>query len=236
MATSWSEVKSNSISFSRDWEDAKSESSESQTFWNEFFCVFGIRRRTVASFEEPVHSIKGTYNHIDLFWKGRLLVEQKSRGKDLGKAESQAFDYIQDLVREGREGEVPRFVLVSDFDRIAIHDLEPEGKEDGIHTLEFQLKDLPQHIRQFAFIRGEKPVRNNPEDPANEKAYDIMVQLHDALNEGGFSGHDLEQFLVRILFCLFMRQHQNRRLRHRASTSLLFSSFGYTREATTGKP
>jgi hypothetical protein len=30
-----------------------------------------------------------------------------------------------------------------------------------------------------------------------------MGELHDALEAGGYTGHDLERFLVRILFCLF---------------------------------
>ena len=30
-----------------------------------------------------------------------------------------------------------------------------------------------------------------------------MDDLHDALEAGGYEGHDLERFLVRILFCLF---------------------------------
>ena len=55
-----------------------------------------------------------------------LLVEHKSRGKDLGKAESQAFRYIHDLVREGRQDDIPRYVIVSDFARVALHDLEPD--------------------------------------------------------------------------------------------------------------
>ena len=104
----------------------QSESAEKQTFWNEFFQVFGMRRRAVASFEEPVKQISGTYGRIDLFWKGMLLVEHKSRGQDLGKAESQAFGYIQDLLNEGRADDVPRYVIVSDFARFALYDLEPE--------------------------------------------------------------------------------------------------------------
>jgi hypothetical protein len=91
MPLSWNEIRQNAIKFSKDWPDAKSERGESQTFWNEFFEVFGMRRRAVASFEEPVRQISGKYGWIDLFWKGMLLVEHKSRGKDLGKAESKAF-------------------------------------------------------------------------------------------------------------------------------------------------
>jgi hypothetical protein len=39
-----------------------------------------------------VRQISGKHGRIDLFWRGMLLVEHKSRGQDLGKAESQAFE------------------------------------------------------------------------------------------------------------------------------------------------
>ena len=39
--------------------------------------------------------------------------------------------------------------------------------------------------------------------PINLKAVAIMDDLHDALEAGGYSGHELERFLVRVLFCLF---------------------------------
>ena len=97
MPISWNEIRQNAIHFSREWAGARSENAEKQTFWNEFFGVFGLRRRVVASFEEPVKKISGQYSYIDLFWPGILLVEHKSFGKDLGKAESQAFQYIRDL-------------------------------------------------------------------------------------------------------------------------------------------
>ena len=53
-AISWNEVRDLAIKFSRAWAGAASERADKQTFWNEFFEVFGVRRRTVASFEEPV--------------------------------------------------------------------------------------------------------------------------------------------------------------------------------------
>ena len=118
MPLSWNEIRHRAITFSKDWTGVKREQAEKQTFWNEFFDVFGIRRRTVASFEEPVKNLAGDYGYIDLFWPGTVLVEHRSLGKDLGKAESQAFRYIQDLARDGREKEIPRYVIVSDFARI----------------------------------------------------------------------------------------------------------------------
>src|ERR1035441_6063056 len=128
MPISWNEIRHNAINFSREWAGVKSESAEKQTFWNEFFQVFGIKRRVVASFEEPVKKISGDYGYIDLFWPGVLLVEHKSFGGSLDKAESQAFRYIQDLARQGRQDEIPRYVIVSDFAQIALHDLEPDDQ------------------------------------------------------------------------------------------------------------
>jgi hypothetical protein len=210
MPVSWNEIRHRAIAFSKEWTSAKSEIAEKQTFWNEFFEVFGIRRRVVASFEEPVKKISGEYGYIDLFWPGILLVEHKSFGKDLGKAESQAFRYIQDLAREGRTDEIPRYVIVSDFARIALHDLEPEEQNDlplfaghRVASLEFPLADFHTQIHQFAFIAGYKQHKFEEQDPINIRAVEIMGRLHDALEAGGYSGHQLERFLVRILFCLF---------------------------------
>ena len=102
MPLSWTEIKARATAFSREWSAETRETAEAKSFWDAFFNVFGLSRRAVAVFEEPVRSLQGSYNRIDLFWKGRLLAEHKSAGKDLGKAKSQAFDYVQDLIREGR--------------------------------------------------------------------------------------------------------------------------------------
>jgi len=48
---SWNEIRSRALAFSREEKDTRSESGGSQSFWNGFFGVFGIKRRTVASFE-----------------------------------------------------------------------------------------------------------------------------------------------------------------------------------------
>ncbi|HEY4760997.1 MAG TPA: DNA methyltransferase [Thermoguttaceae bacterium] len=207
MPISWNEIRQNAIGFAREWAGARSESAEKQTFWNEFFEVFGLRRRTVAAFEEPVKNLSGDYDHIDLFWRGMLLVEHKSLGKDLGKAESQAFRYIQNLISAGRKDEVPRYIIVSDFARIALHDLEPDENVDespsGPAMIEFPLAELHHHIHDFAFIPGYQQHRFKDQDPINLQAVGIMSDLHDALEDGGYKGHELERLLVRVLFCLF---------------------------------
>ena len=207
---SWSEVRDRAIRFSRNWSDATSERADKQTFYNEFFDVFGIRRASVAAFEANVRNLQGNINAIDLLWRGKFIVEHKSRGEDLSQAETQAFGYIEDLTREGRTDEIPRFVLVSDFANFVLYDLEPEEQLNlplfagrPISRSEFVLVDFPRHIRSFAFMLGQTRVRFEAEDEANEKAYKRMCELHDALKAGGLGGHDLERMLVRILFCLF---------------------------------
>ncbi|MCC6491518.1 MAG: N-6 DNA methylase [Pirellulales bacterium] len=197
MPLSWNEIRSRALAFSKEWADETREHAEAKTFWDQFFNVFGISRRLVASFEEPVRNLSGSFGFIDLFWKGMLLAEHKSRGKDLGKAHAQAMDYLQSLAREGRSDESPRYVIVSDFARIALHDLE-EGT-----SREFPLADFHKHVNRFAFIPGYKQHSLQAEDPINLKAVQIMGDLHDALEEGGYAGHELERLLVRILFCLF---------------------------------
>ena len=83
MRLSWNEIRTRAATFAREWADAAYEKGETQSFYNEFFEIFGVRRRTVARYEERVRRLDNTSGFIDLFWPGVLLVEQKSAGRDL---------------------------------------------------------------------------------------------------------------------------------------------------------
>jgi hypothetical protein len=208
---SWNEIRNRATLFARAYASASSEQAEKQSFYNAFFEIFGIPRRSVASFENRVQQLKGTYGFIDLLWKGTLLVEHKSAGASLEAAETQAFDYIDGLIAHKRGEEVPRYVLLSDFQRFALYDLEPEDQlnlplfRDRVryHRTEFTLAQLPDHVRDFAFIPGYQLPSLKPQDELNLRAVAIMTGVHDTLKRGGYTGHDLERLLVRILFCLF---------------------------------
>lgn len=197
MPISWNEIRHNAVEFSRDYARDTQEDAEAQTFWNDFFKVFGVKRRLVASFEARVKNLDGEWSYIDCFWRGTLLVEHKSRGKSLEKAESQAMEYIQALKDEGRDKEIPQYIIVSDFARIAIHDLETGD------SFSFPLSELHKRVELFGFIAGYKQHKFDAEDPINIEAVERLGELHDALKEGGYEGHDLERFLVRVMFCLF---------------------------------
>jgi len=193
MPLSWNEIKQKAIAFSKEWENETSEKSESQSFWNDFFNVFGISRRRVGSFELPIKKADNKQGFIDLLWKGTILVEHKSRGKDLDKATQQAKDYFPNL----KEHELPKYILVSDFQKFRLYDLDTD------ETTEFELKDFVSHVHLFGFMAGYEKRVYKDEDPVNIKAAELMGELHDRLKESGYTGHDLEIYLVRLLFCLF---------------------------------
>ena len=193
MALSWNEIKTRAISFSKEWETEKREHAESQSFWNDFFDIFGISRKRVASFEEPVKKLGDKRGRIDLFWKGTLLVEHKSKGKDLDKAYTQALDYFPGL----KEAELPKYILISDFDIFKLYDLEEDK------TYEFTLNELYKNVNLFGFIAGYTKHKVVAEDPINIEAALLMGKLHDELKQTGYDGHALEHFLVRLLFLLF---------------------------------
>ena len=194
MALSWNEIRKRAIAFSHEWQDATRERAETQSFYNDFFNVFGISRRRVATFEEPVKKLGDKQGFIDLFWKGTLLVEQKSAGRDLAPAKTQALDYFPNL----KENELPRYVLVSDFQTFELSDLDTSEP-----PVTFTLADLYKNIEHFAFIAGYKRRTYKDQDPVNIKASEIMGGIHDALKANGYVGAELELFLVRLLFCLF---------------------------------
>lgn len=190
---SWNEIRKRAVSFSKEWEGETSESAEAKSFWDGFFNVFGISRRRVAAFEQSVKKAGGEQGYVDLLWKGLLLVEHKSKGKNLEKAYAQARDYFPGL----KESELPRYIIVSDFDNFVFYDLEENGER------RFKLSQLPQNIELFGFIAGYQQQEIKEQDPVNIYAAEQMGVLHDKLKSVGYSDHDLEILLVRILFCLF---------------------------------
>lgn len=193
MRLSWNEIRARAAGFAQEWQDARLERSQTHLFYRDFFAVFGVSAWRVASFEEPVKRLGDRRGFIDLFWNGMLLVEQKSAGRDLRMAKAQALDYFPGL----EEKELPRYLLLSDFQTFELHDLE-EGDE-----IAFALAELPQHVEHFGFILGVQRREFRDQDPVNIEASELMGRLYDALAASGHEGPDLEQILVRIVFCLF---------------------------------
>ena len=193
MRLSWNEIRVRAGEFAGKWKDAAYEKGETQSFYNDFFRIFGIERRSVARYEEHVAKLDNRSGYIDLFWPSVLLVEQKSSGRDLARAYDQAGEYFDALPENQRPGHI----LVSDFQSFELHDLAER------ETTAFALSDLHAHVEKFGFILGVQRRTFRDQDPASIKAAELVGRLHDALAAAGYQRHDLERFLVRIVFCLF---------------------------------
>lgn len=191
---SWNEIQKRALEFSSEWDGETYEKGESQSFWSEFLSVFGIeRRRHGAYFEYAVKKIDNRQGFIDMFWPGMLLAEQKSAGRDLGAANTQAFDYLHNLGDE----ELPQYIIVSDFASFELVNLETRERTT------FTLRDFPKKVKLFGFLIGRYSTNLQEEDPVNRKAAELMAALHNQLYDSNFKGHELELLLVRLVFCLF---------------------------------
>ncbi len=192
MRLGWDEIARRAKAFSEEWKGESRERGETHTFYEDFFQIFGIRRRRFAIYEKRVDLLRQKHGFIDLFWPSVLLVEQKSGKLDLDRAQGQALNYLDGI----HATEQPRFVLTCDFQTWRLLDLDT-GKQTT-----FKLADLHKHIQAFDFMLGRR-VSFERQETVTIKAAELMGRIHDALEEGGYTGHDLERYLVRLLFCLF---------------------------------
>jgi hypothetical protein len=207
---SWNEIKTRAFAFVNEWKDKAQtarEEADAQTFENGFFNIFGVSRSKVAIFEKKVKMKDGiddaglfgdastaASGYIDLLWKGHILIEMKTPGKDRDKAYQQAKGYAHALP----PADLPKGILICDFVTFDYYDLE-----NGALLHHFSLEELPDHSELFGYLAGYTPIEFKKLDPVNIEAAEKMGKLHDRLKEVGYSGHQLEIYLVRLLFCLF---------------------------------
>ncbi|HTL42442.1 MAG TPA: DNA methyltransferase [Pseudolysinimonas sp.] len=190
----WNEIVARAGKFANDWAGESYEKGEAQTFWTEFLTVFGIdRRRAGGYFEYAVKLAGSRYGFIDMFLPGKLVVEQKSAGRDLSAARGQALGYFYGIP----DHDLPYAVVVCDFQTFEVYDTETR------EIVTFTLAELPKHVRRFDFLIDEKTLRIEEQSPVNREAAERMAKLHNQLYASGYVGHKLELFLVRLVFCHF---------------------------------
>ncbi|GAB6393191.1 MAG: methylase [Treponematales bacterium] len=208
MPLSWNEIRQRAANFVEDWKGAAPqarEEADAQTFQTDFLSIFGVSRKQVAIFEHRV-PIGGEVDlfgghtgdrkgYVDMFWKRHILTEMKTPGKDLKKAYTQAKEYVENLPPD----DLPVGILISDFVTFEYYDLESGGGEPRIFTLQ----ELPNNVELFGYLAGYWKVTYRPTSAVDIAAAEHMGALHDAMKESGYEGHDLEMYLVRLLFCLF---------------------------------
>jgi hypothetical protein len=195
MPFTWDEIQANAVAFSKRWQSAAKEKQLAQEFVRELLSVFGAE--SVGSdrgFEFPVKINGVRQDYIDFLWKGMLAVEMKSKGKNLNDAGKQLYGYRSHFP----ETEIPDLWLVCDFENMRL------TRRSTSEVWNFKTKDLRKHIKKFANVAGYMTERVHEDQvEVNVKAAEKMAKLHDALKGHGYEGHDLEVYLVRLLFCMF---------------------------------
>jgi hypothetical protein len=88
MPLSWNEIKDRALIFSKEWAEASNEDQDAKSFLDAFFNVFGIPRGKIGTFEYRVKKLSEADGYIDLLWKQTILIEMKSRGKNLDFSKS----------------------------------------------------------------------------------------------------------------------------------------------------
>ena len=199
-------IRERCVKFAHEWSDCVGdEKQEGHEFMRELMQCFGITKRKAISYERRSNRAStGRQGYIDALIPGKALIEMKSAGKDLDKAEEQALDYIHDLANV----ETPRLLIISDFRRIRIVDLDSELATDGsgdAGRTEFRLAQLPDHVDDLKFLAGYGMVQvgSREQEEASIRAARVMADLYEALDGSGYSDHEASIFLIRTLFCLY---------------------------------
>lgn len=133
------------------------ESRESQTFINEFFGIFDIDRfASNIQFEYNIYRNERK-RRIDVFWRGVILIENKTPGENLDRAFEQVRTYLHMLGRDFPNS--PRYVLINDFHRFRIHSVQRENQGITISESEcasFLIEDLPNQVYRFYYFLGHE--------------------------------------------------------------------------------
>jgi len=194
MALTRNEIRNRLAAFAKEQQSSSNERSQAQTFWLRFYECFGIRAESATIYEQSVKKLGGAQGFIDSFIPGKLIVEHKSKGKDLDAAFDQASEYFLSLKEEDR----PCYIITSDFARIRLYDLQSGG---GYHQC--KLAELPKKADWFMFLVEDELTDFTEESEADRSAAYTISKLHEALLRANFKGRDLEILLTRLLFCLF---------------------------------
>jgi hypothetical protein len=184
--------------FADKWKNFTDEKQHCRGFWSEFFrTLCGVEDEEAAGIEyekKVKSSLSGNQGYIDVYWKNVVLIEHKSTGENLDKAEIQARGYMKSLP----PGYRPRMIIISDFANFVIIDQKLN------RTKRFSLAELPKNIHRFEFItEGSKSQAIDEEITVDQVAAKLMANLYLTIEEHGFEGHETSVFLNRILFLMF---------------------------------
>lgn len=199
-ALSLNEIRHRANGFVIDWKGSPGdERQEAQSFVRDLLKVYGLTETRAASYEKRAkRSSTAGAGYIDALVPGQLLIEMKSAGRDLGQAERQALDYIDDLA----DAEQPKYVLTCDFKNFRLLDI---SAPDDTDTTVWELEEFALYVESLSFLAGyhTRAFGSKEQERASVQAAQLMAKLYESLEGSGLGDHDAGIFLVRTLFALY---------------------------------
>lgn len=206
------EIKKQAKEFANFWADKGYEKGQSQVFWLTLLNkVLGVDNpEQYISFEDKVMLDHTSF--IDGYVSTtHVLIEQKSRDRDLRKAIRQADGTLLTPFQQAKRysadlpySKRPRWIITCNFQEFLIYDMEkPNGEPESI-----LLKNLPKEYYRLQFIVNSQNENIKKEMEISIKAGEIVGILYDALlkqyNEKDEQElKSLNELCVRLVFCLY---------------------------------
>ncbi len=207
------EKRTAATKFYNDWRGIGDEKSDSQRFWIEFLSnVLGIEDVTQKIIFEKRVVVDNQTKFIDVYIpETRVLIEQKSIDKDLGKKMSQSDGTMRTPFEQARNyaqwmipKETPLWIVTCNFKSFEIHDMNKPNEPPLIVLLEEVRNKLPL----FDFLFKEDVCELSYEMEISVKAGEIVGILYDKLlaqykEPDVQSYRSLNALCVRLVFCLY---------------------------------
>ena len=196
------------------WKGKGYEKGDTQRFWMSLLSdVLGMDHAAdKIEFEKEV-AIGGQTKFIDAYIaETKVLIEQKSLGKDLNKAMPQSggrlltpYEQAKNYANNLPVDEAPRWIVTCNFGTFHIHDMNKPGA--GPETV--LLENLQAELYRFGFLLNEKIENISKEMEVSIQAGNLVGGLYDALLEqykdpnNEESLKSLNALCVRLVFCLY---------------------------------
>ena len=199
--------------FAERWKGRGYERGESQPFWIDLLSnVFGIDTPTNGFITFEDHRMVDASNFIDgRILSTRVLIEQKSLGKDLRAGIRQSDGSLLNPFQQARRyvvslpvSEHPRWIVTCNFSEFLVYDMEqPNGEPEQI-----LLENLDKEYYRLHFLVDAKSEHLTKEMEVSMKAGDIVGQIYEALlkqydDNSPEALRWLNILCVRLVFCLY---------------------------------
>ena len=199
--------------FAERWKGRGYERGESQPFWIDLLSnVFGIETPSDGFIRFEDHRMVDASNFIDgRIPSTRVLIEQKSLGKDLRTPVRQSDGSLLNPFQQARRyvvslpvSEHPRWIVTCNFSEFLVYDMEqPNGEPEQIF-----LDNLGKEYYRLMFLVDEKNEHLSKEMQVSMQAGEIVGKIYEALlkqydDNSSEALRWLNILCVRIVFCLY---------------------------------